>query len=447
MAAPIRPIDPRPFVAHSVTLPDDATVVELDPQPFSNTKEIIFLNCSDADAGGGSALIQVARLQETTAYGWVDITGNASSGTFEPGETFTFDGVVLTATGGNQTSGNDDFSVGTRASGTITVNVAALTVGDTINLFPPGGAATLDAAFPGCSDYYILTGVSGPRVPGTRTFQVDAGSAAAIAASIHAAVIETVDFGWGYDVQDPDKATVLGSTVTIFADVVGDYLTRENQTCVEAAINTWSLSVNTAGGGDITVSGLSGGVNAEYISGNPVLESRGIFDTSGTLTRSDALIANGPDSLLYNLSVAVNDAGNSFATVTAENQTNVSLAATGSINIIKVYILAVASGSAGNGLVLSTTSAEAVVDSPTANGSDALPDAASITDDNSVVLPAGSAITLAIGSEGNRQPLADSTWWSTNPGSKLGIVLLAQSGTDIKVNVTYVQNRGYPDGV
>lgn len=38
------PLSPLPFVGFLVALPDAATVVELDPQPYSNTKEILFLN-------------------------------------------------------------------------------------------------------------------------------------------------------------------------------------------------------------------------------------------------------------------------------------------------------------------------------------------------------------------------------------------------------------------
>jgi len=43
------PLSPLPFVGFSLTLLDNLTVVEADPQPFSNTKEVIFLNGSPDD--------------------------------------------------------------------------------------------------------------------------------------------------------------------------------------------------------------------------------------------------------------------------------------------------------------------------------------------------------------------------------------------------------------
>ncbi len=65
---------------------------------------------------------------------------------------------------------------GVRASDTFTVQSNPLTVGDTIDInFPLQGIKT-------------LTGVSGPRTSGSNDFQVDAGSNAAIAADIIAAI-------------------------------------------------------------------------------------------------------------------------------------------------------------------------------------------------------------------------------------------------------------------
>jgi len=83
-----------------------------------------------------------------------------------------------------------------------------------------------------------------------------------------------------------------------------------------------------------------------------------------------------------------------------------------------------------------------------AGGVNALPLVPTVTAANSTVLPAGAALTLSVGSEGNRNPLATLAFWAANPGSKLGIVVvMAAGGAASDLNVTYVQNRGYPDGV
>nr|NDG07847.1 hypothetical protein [Oxalobacteraceae bacterium] len=82
-----------------------------------------------------------------------------------------------------------------------------------------------------------------------------------------------------------------------------------------------------------------------------------------------------------------------------------------------------------------------------AGGIDPLPTVAAVSVASSVYIPASSAITLSIGSEGNRQALNTSSFWATEPGSKFGIVLRSLSGEDVQCNVTYIQNRGYPDGV
>lgn len=46
---------PLPFTAQTITLPDATTVVEADPAPWANTKEVIILNRSADDA----AFVQV----------------------------------------------------------------------------------------------------------------------------------------------------------------------------------------------------------------------------------------------------------------------------------------------------------------------------------------------------------------------------------------------------
>ena len=68
-----------------------------------------------------------------------------------------------------------------------------------------------------------------------------------------------------------------------------------------------------------------------------------------------------------------------------------------------------------------------------------------VTPANSTQIPATSALSLCIGSEGNRNPLGTGLYWNTAPagfGSLLNIILANPSGDSIDVNVTYVQNVG-----
>lgn len=62
-----------------------------------------------------------------------------------------------------------------------------------------------------------------------------------------------------------------------------------------------------------------------------------------------------------------------------------------------------------------------------------------------IQIPANSAITLAVGAEGNRHQMGTAAWWAANPGSNIVLYLDCAAGTP-NVNVTYVNNRGYPDG-
>ena len=71
-----------------------------------------------------------------------------------------------------------------------------------------------------------------------------------------------------------------------------------------------------------------------------------------------------------------------------------------------------------------------------------LPAAGSITAANSTIIPASGSLHLCIGMEGCRMPLGTVAFWAGVPGSKLGIVLLAESGTNIGVNVTYTNGVG-----
>ncbi len=123
-----------------------------------------------------------------------------------------------------------------------------------------------------------------------------------------------------------------------------------------------------------------------------------------------------------------------------------------------IRVVSTLAGTLGNATVFTDTGADWATFAPAGQtvfspgtltgGVDALPLAAAVTSANSTILPAGAAITLAIGSEGNRQPLATVAFWAANPGSKLGVVaIMAPLAVAADLNVTYVQNRGYPDGV
>ena len=72
-----------------------------------------------------------------------------------------------------------------------------------------------------------------------------------------------------------------------------------------------------------------------------------------------------------------------------------------------------------------------------------LPAAGTITTANSVRIPAESSITLAIGPEGDRQPLGTVAFWTAGNGSNLGIIFKqTASAAAVLINVTYVQTVG-----
>ena len=448
VADPITPIDPRPFVGQTLTLPDDATVVELDPQPFNNTKEIIILNLSTTD----QVLVQVADLSEIPASATVEVD---SLNNELSGETLSFDAVTLTAVTGPQTSGSDDFSVPQRCRGVVSVNVPALTVGDRIALFPPGGAAELDAwglengKGPNYSEQFVLTGVASPRVAGSLTFEVDAGSELLIAASITAALGDS-PFAPGLLDGLPGGLIDLGAPpwgATFNGAKQGNFIPNGSE-APPVNINNWSLVVSTATPGDLTASWAGGPGPAGSRPGiNLVVAPGSAFSSLLLIAPSREVIdlINSEGAVAWNIALAINDALNTtaaFVTARMDEPLTASTNASG-----KLTVFAAAAGTAGNGIVVASTDPAIITTSPTSGGKDALPSAASVVAATSTVIPAGGAITLAIGSEGNRQALADSTYWAANPGSKLGIILKAASGTDVDVNVTLVQNRGYPEGV
>jgi hypothetical protein len=411
MAAPITSISPLPFLGFTVAV-TDAAVVDLDPQPFNNTKEIILLNLSETD----QVYVQVADLAPIQASATITVQapGFPLANTPVAGDIITIMAIPLTAVAG--VPGVDEFSAPVQATATITVGASPLAAGDTI---------TLLGVFPGP---VALTGVLGPRGAGTLDFQVDAGSAILIASSIVAAINDPAVVFGGFATNLFVASNVGGTsaTVTLVSNSTGASPNPVNQ--------GWRLVSATTPAGNITPSPspFTGGVDAEPSGGDVVTRAQDPADFT----------VNSNGNIARNIINAINALTNSFtALVRAYTNDPVDF---GSSAVIQV--VAVPPGAAGNGIPLTeNTAGQIVVDPATTGGADASP---VLTAANSVIIPPASAITLAIGSEGNRQPLATEAFWMSNPGSKLGVVLTMAPGSDpADVNVTYVQNRGYPEGV
>ena len=70
---------------------------------------------------------------------------------------------------------------------------------------------------------------------------------------------------------------------------------------------------------------------------------------------------------------------------------------------------------------------------------------------NAAIIPAGASLTLSIGPEGYRNPLATAAFWATSAGSRLNLVFEAVTITApavaLDVNITYVQSPGGGGGV
>lgn len=436
MANPLTPLQPLPFISFSVSLPDVNTLVELDPQPYTNTKEIILYNLSAND----SVLVKVVDLVAVPAsgrIGWGATGGTNASGPPVVGDTLTITGpgVPLTAVAGNQTSGANDFSAPFPAVMTITVPLIGLAGSGTIKI--TGGAPEA-----------ILSGSPGGGAPGTKSFST-AGLGAVIAASIEAAINDPLNnMGWGVAVAAANVVTVYG--------YIGSNGSRQPGVVNSNGIQWQTLNVATTFAG-LVVTNYSAATQAQVQPDSPIRASDGTYSLADVNT-----IRN----VAWNVFTALRDPANVWANVgtPAAQRVDVKLSSTfytdtstplaGSFTLV-----AYEAGTGGNAITYSQTSPfpppPAVPIVPRidvfagtfSGGVDAIPSAASVTLANSLYLPASSAITLSIGSEGNRQPLATSTYWASNPGSGIGIVMRAGSGNEVNVNVTYIQNRGYPDGV
>ena len=94
-------------------------------------------------------------------------------------------------------------------------------------------------------------------------------------------------------------------------------------------------------------------------------------------------------------------------------------------------------------LVLNTSATDRVfMQIVSAGETPALPDTGDVTAANSVIIPVNGAVALCIGVEGRRQAIGTIAHWTANQGSNLLLVFQTESGTNVVVNVTYVQDIG-----
>jgi hypothetical protein len=398
---------------------------------------VLLLNRSATE----SMLIQIAELKSLYATAGIE-----TNQTFPPEDRtaggrgvawggggqdqITIGGNAVTAVGGPRVAATDTFSVDVRAQAVITVN-AGLTAGDTITIAYGDGSAQASVT---------LTCVVGPRVPGSLTFDAAVG-AAAQAVNINTAINDSI-ISSPPGPQQIATSTVLLTTVTLTAGVRvslrganGNAPVRKNGDATTSSLfpQVWvgtQLTATTATAGALTLGQFTGGVNAD-----------------GAQPYDDNNAPGGPyynRSISYtqNIAVALNDAPGVAADVT---QVAYVTGPTAFDAVARVWANPI--GTAGNGIVLTenTAGARITVTSPTAGGVDAVP--ASIAAATSTVIPPGSAITLALGSEGNRQALGTDAYWGVNSGSGYGIIVQMEAGGPADLNVTYINNRGYPEGV
>jgi hypothetical protein len=329
----------------------------------------------------------------------------------------TVGGVALVATGGPYVALSDTFSVDIRAQGQITVNAAGgLTVGDTITFTYANGSGTAAVTT-------TLTVIAGARAPGSTDITAVAGAAAQaanIATTINDCVLSTAG------PQEVMTASVAGPVVTVTAgakEEVRGASGNAPQRGTGRSFRGITVSSSLATAADLTLVQFTGGVNA---------------DGGITTTTDRASDDNREVDYLANIAVGLNN-GAGFAAVISQAALDSSTP--------KVIAQVLPLGAGGNGVVLTenTAGARLSVTSPTAGGVDAVP--ASIAAATSTVIPPGSAITLALGSEGNRQALGTDAYWGVNSGSGYGLIAQMEAGGPADLNVTYINNRGYPEGV
>jgi hypothetical protein len=444
-----REISPKPFHGFTATLAA-ATVVELDPQPFSNTKEVILLNRSTTDA----MLVSIERLVAIPSRALFRVPGGAdeplpliagmaySNAVVGASDTLTVGGVTYTATNAVQIQGaaTDTFSVPVQATVTLTINVGGagtLTAGDTITFtFPDviGPAGTAPAGPP-----IIWTAAA---VPGANQWDSTVAGDALIATTIATAIAGAANTTFPEWIQ---AAVATGNTVTFtLSSNRGPTVSEAGQANRGLSGNGATITAVTAVAGAITptaATNFAGGLDARL----------------AKLAGAAAFVQNDASA---NIAWAINDTSNGNG---GDIQALNDLTSTD----IDIFVYTPV-GVAGNGLVISSTAPITRINPQVAvslNGANALP--AALAAATSTVIPAGGAITLSVGSEGNRQPLGGANFWNVDAGylpgslstgfsaihsyagqgSGLGIVVQMETGGPGALNVTYVQNRGYWEGV
>jgi hypothetical protein len=252
----------------------------------------------------------------------------------------------------------------------------------------------------------------------------------------------------GFTITLPDNLTNVQAPTPPFSNTKEILIANQDSTAalffrladtriVQAQISVY-LVTGAAAAGDVLDPVWSGG---PQLTGTAGPRTPGADDFDATLTGA---------ALRDEIIAAFNDGANSFAgTLVASVGTTVDQTANGGIVLYSVVLTvdtAIAAGAASNGLVFNAVNVGAVnfrvspgnVTTATTQGGSGTP-LASLTIDatNSTWLPAFTAITLAVGSEGERQDLGG------NIGSSgLALVFRAASGNNVQANVTYVQNRG-----
>lgn len=429
--ATLTPISPLPFVGFTVEIPA-ATVVVLNPQPYSNTKEVILYNTAASD----DMWVQITKLQATPSsaflmVGWPqDQTDGGLAvawGAAPAADTITLDGNVLTANAGPRVAGTDTFSVDKRAQARLTIGTSPI-VGDIFKINTGKGLQT-------------ATCIAGARAPGSLDFTYSAVNTT-LATNLAAMFNDTTQIlnAQGFVVD----ARVSSNVVTLTAGnsargTDGNNPVRRIDGSSYVSGELTGLSIDTTAT-DVAIVDFTGGVDC---------------DNSYQVTTAGAINRNQPQNYAWSIIEAINDATNSFAATTLGHY-SISTEANSIVipaymdfpgSAVGINLLSVATGTSGDGIAYSeSTSGDRldVTTTPSAGGVDAVP--SSITAATSSIIPAGASLSLNIGPEGNRQPLGTNTFWAANDGSTLGIIVQMASNGPEDLNVTYVNSRGYPEG-
>jgi len=210
----------------------------------------------------------------------------------------------------------------TQAEGTITVTTPEITQAEgTITVTTPAAGATITIGG------VVLTAVAGARTPGSDDFDQSSGDPATIAADIVAAINDA-----GNSFATIATATSLAGVVTLEAVPAG------------VLGNAVTLASNSAVTMDVSGATLEGGYTATITIGGVALTAVAGARTPGSddFDQSSGI----PATIAASIAAAINDAGNSFATIaTATSLDGV------------VTLEAVPVGTLGNAVTLASNSA------------------------------------------------------------------------------------------